>query len=404
MSEVIVDSESDSLGTFFILFNHPRLVRPRRPRQVQQAASTLTGNTAISLVASSSSSSAATSSASSGAASSTQSRAMQGFVYGRNMSGIRSPAHGSALIGILQIAGAHKNGILGSLGHGHRTAWITHNRSAFFRVGGPLAVYNELSATVLMRHLADAESEARAIFDRSHSNDPTGAEQEDVSRWAQHFFHLFEAQDSHLSALTIANEVRRERGNVVRSIVGAQAPLGQRQRDGVAHLRNETSTRSTGTAQQRQRSVGNVEHVHRMNEGEMNNYLAEGADDVSNPRPAQCGCTAPRDGRTRRIVDFSVDRNDPVSQFADIQYGFQSVGMLSNAVRQNMNAPLPEPWRTGRDVANDYEHASAQYHNAVISGDEMDIQFWNAHHINLCAELAVIESSSVNSNEVRNNE
>ncbi len=138
-----------------------------------------------------------------------------------------------------------------------------------------------------MRHLADAESKARAIFDRSHSNDPTGAEQEDVPRWAQHFVHLFEAQDSHLSASAIAHEVRRERGNVVRSIVGAQAPLGQHQGDGVAHLCNETSTRSTGTAQQRQRSVGNVEHVHRMNEGEMNNYLAEGANDVSNPRPAQ---------------------------------------------------------------------------------------------------------------------
>ena len=69
-----------------------------------------------------------------------------------------------------------------------------------------------------------------------------------------------------------------------------------------------------------------------------------------------------------------------------------------------MNAPLPEPWRTGRDVANDYEHASAQYHNAVISRDEMDIQFWIARRTNLRAELAVIESSTVNSNEVRNNE
>ena len=63
-------------------------------------------------------------------------------------------------------------------------AIATHNRSAFFRVGSPLAAYNELSATVLMRHLADAESEARAIFDRSHSIDPTGAEQEDVPQWA----------------------------------------------------------------------------------------------------------------------------------------------------------------------------------------------------------------------------
>ena len=81
----------------------------------------------------------------------------------------------------------------------------------------------------------------------------------------------------------------------------------------------------------------------------------------------------------------------------------QSVGMLSNAIRQNINAPLPEPRRTGWDIANDYEHASAQYHNAVISGDEMDIQFLNARRTNLRAEPAVIESSTVNSNKVRNN-
>ena len=98
-----------------------------------------------------------------------------------------------------------------------------------------------------------------------------------------------------------------------------------------------------------------------------------------------------------------MDRNDPVLRFAEIQYGFQSVGMLSNAIQQNMNAPLPEPCRTGRDVANDYEHASAQYHNALRSKDEMDIRFWNARRSNLHAELAAIESSTVNSNEESSN-
>ena len=117
-----------------------------------------------------------------------------------------------------------------------------------------------------------------------------------------------------------------------------------------------------------------------------------------NPTPAQLNADAQL-GET-----VGADRNGPVSRFADIQYGFQSVGMLSNFIWQNMNAPLPEPWCTGRDIANDYEHTSAQYHNAVISGDEMDIQFWKARRTNLCAELAVIESSTVNSNEVRNNE
>jgi hypothetical protein len=49
--------------------------------------------------------------------------------------------------------------------------------------------------------------------------------------------------------------------------------------------------------------------------------FAEGADNESNPRPAQRRRTALKDSRTQRIADFSADRNDPVSQFADIQYG-----------------------------------------------------------------------------------
>ena len=320
-------------------------------------------------------------------------------MFGRNRTGIRLPAHGITLISILQLDGAHEDGLHGSLGHGHRTAWINQNKDAFFRAGGPLAGYNVLSSTVLMRHLADAEAEARAIYDRSHSNDPSGAEQEDVPEWAQRFFHLFEAQESNPSASAIADKVRRERSTVARSIVGAQAPLGHRQSDGIAQRRNETSN-NVGTARQRQRSAGNLDDVQRMQEDEMNDYLYEGIDDDVNPRPAQRRRTSvPRNGRTRRIVDFSADRNDPVSRFAEIQHGFQTVSMLSDAIRQNMNAPLPEPIRTGRDVANDYEHASSNYHSAIRTGDELDIHFWNTRRTNLRAELAEIESSTVNSNE-----
>jgi hypothetical protein len=92
-----------------------------------------------------------------------------------------------------------------------------------------------------MRHLADAEGEARAIYDRSHSNDPSGPEEENVPEWALQFFRLFEAQESNRSASAMADKVRRERSTVARSIVGAQAPLGHRQADGIAQRRNETS-------------------------------------------------------------------------------------------------------------------------------------------------------------------
>jgi hypothetical protein len=55
-----------------------------------------------------------------------------------------------------------------------------------------------------------------------------------------------------------------------------------------------------------------------MNEDDMNNYLAEGADDDANPCPAQHQCNVPRKGRTGLIVDFPVDRNDPILQFSEI--------------------------------------------------------------------------------------
>jgi hypothetical protein len=112
-----------------------------------------------------------------------------------------------------------------------------------------------------------------------------GFVREDVPPWARQFFRLFEAQDSQISASAMANEVRRERTSVVRSIVGAQAPLGHSQGDGFAQLCKETS-RNIGTAWQRQRRVGNINHVQQMNEDEMNEYRTKGVDDDANPCPA----------------------------------------------------------------------------------------------------------------------
>jgi hypothetical protein len=219
VSQKNLDSSSD-----VVLFDYPPVNRPW-PRVQQAESEPRTNKTNATVTTESAGTSASSSQGNRTASNGASARvAMQGFVYGRTMSGIWSPAHGSALISILQIAGVHENGLLGSLGHGHTTAWINQNWSALLQVGGPLHAYHELSATVLMRHLSDAESKARAIYDCSHSNNPTGAEHEDIHQWAHQFFCLFEAQDSHLSALALANEVRRERTNVVRSLVGAQAP------------------------------------------------------------------------------------------------------------------------------------------------------------------------------------
>ena len=56
-----------------------------------------------------------------------------GFVQTRvGVTAIRSPRHATALIGILQLAGAHQSGFLGSMGHGNRLDWFQSNASALF--------------------------------------------------------------------------------------------------------------------------------------------------------------------------------------------------------------------------------------------------------------------------------
>ena len=137
----------------------------------------------------------------------------------------------------------------------------------------------------------------------------------------------------------------------------------------------------------------------------MNDFIEEGRNDNENNHPAQrrrTGTAGPRDGVSRQVVDISADNNDPVSRFANIRAGFDSVTMLSDSLRQNWadrNAPLPEPRCTQRDIANEYQQASANYRSAVLSEDERDIRFWNAVCANLDAELAAISSSTVDSNE-----
>jgi hypothetical protein len=140
-----------------------------------------------------------------------------------------------------------------------------------------------------------------------------------------------------------------------------------------------------------------------MNENEMNDFLVEGRNDNENNRPAQRRRIAGhRDGVSRQVVDISADHNDPVSRFADIRRGFDSVTMLSDSLRYSWadrNAPLPEHRRTQRDIANEFQQANTNYTSAVLSEDERAIRFWNTVCANLDAELAAISSNTVDSNE-----
>jgi hypothetical protein len=94
------------------------------------------------------------------------------FVYTNNgRTGIRSAVHGMALVGILQLAGAHPTGLIGTLGHSNQSSWFQNNTTALFQANGPLGMFKEVSPAVLARHFAIAQGQAKEYFDCNHSAD-----------------------------------------------------------------------------------------------------------------------------------------------------------------------------------------------------------------------------------------
>lgn len=180
---------------------------------------------------------------------------MGGFVNTEGTA-LRTPGHATALIGILQLAEGHPEGIAGALGHNNRSNWIRENITAFFANDGPCQAYDSVIPGTLIRHLSGAQRLAKSIYTRHHSNDQTGAGQEDVPEWARLFFWLFQVVENQETRNSQAAAACLERRTVSRSITGAQAPLGHRG-NGPAQLRTETS-RNDGEPMMRQQVIGNV--------------------------------------------------------------------------------------------------------------------------------------------------
>ncbi len=103
------------------------------------------------------------------------------FIHTTNgRTGIRSANHAAGIIGMLQLAGGHETGFLGTLGQNNRQAWfqVQENIKALFQTGSPLGMFKVISALVLARHFGTAQSHAREFFDCNHSADQTGAAHE----------------------------------------------------------------------------------------------------------------------------------------------------------------------------------------------------------------------------------
>jgi hypothetical protein len=88
------------------------------------------------------------------------------FVFNSNgRTCIQSANHTAGLIGILQLAGAHPSGLVGTLGHNNWTVWFKDNIEAIFQSDGPMGMYNPISLLVLLRHFALALNHVREVYD-----------------------------------------------------------------------------------------------------------------------------------------------------------------------------------------------------------------------------------------------
>ena len=315
--------------------------------------------------------------------------------------GIRSANHAAGLIGLLQLAGAHPTGLVGTLGHNNRTAWFQDNIQAIFQADGPLGMYNRISSLVLAWHFSAASNQARELYDRHHSNDQSGAEHEDVPPWAEHFFCLFEAQQNVPSASAQLAETRNERRMVVSGLTGRQAPLGSNHGRAPAQLRSETS-RNVGTGRMRQMVVGDVD-VEVMGIGAMDDlmddFLVEGFDDTANERPACRRRTNNGVCRRNANIDFGAERNDPAARFHHVTRAFASLDALTNAVAQSFSAPSIAPPRTLIEVALDFDRATDMLIRAQERSDTAAIAFYKAIRQQLISEQARIVSGNVHLDE-----
>ena len=109
---------------------------------------------------------------------------------------ISSPAHAIGLIGVLQQASGHPDGIIGALGHGNHTAWFSDNVHSLFQPDGPLSAFQPVNASTFGHHLTSAQHLAQSYSDRTHSNESTGTQHEDIPDWVRQFFVLFDAQQN----------------------------------------------------------------------------------------------------------------------------------------------------------------------------------------------------------------
>ena len=324
-----------------------------------------------------------------------------------------------ALVALLELAANTDpvNGIVATFGHNRRTLWLTNNIETIFSANGPLCAFRPLTVQGLRRHIGKAEVLAKKIYSQDHSEDTTGAEQEDQPKWTDIFFDLFHATSTSERPSQRTARLRRGLRVMARSLTGAQAPLGY-SGPGPAELRHETSP-NIGPAAMRSRNIGEVV-VERVVEGAAGSHDNEGAadardvdgeDDVAQRRPvprrptagpprrqdgAQAGNGNTHSGeqlrtrtsyRNEHVRGFAATDNDPSTRFGRIEGGYDALRDCTQALHGWLDREPPQPpqpRRTQMDVVRNYMEVVGFLNNPNLS--DVDRAFLSANALVLRQE------------------
>jgi hypothetical protein len=147
--------------------------------------------------------------------------------------GIRDNARATALVGILQLAEAHPQGFVGSIGHFVCGAWFSAHVDIFFQDDGPLGTFNPIRPQMLMHHFGVALRQAKDYFNKDiQASNPAQARRRSQLGLVNSFGFSMLWREIHQPQL-------RQLSLQPTGILGWQAPLGPHQGTQPVQLRTK---------------------------------------------------------------------------------------------------------------------------------------------------------------------
>lgn len=265
-------------------------------------------------------------------------QAMGDFIDGNET--MRSDLHANSFAALIQLVASYPGNWNTNFSSSGRRQFIMVNHSAIWN--GPLSSFKEKATNGLCASISKAVKAAERVWNRDHSNG-AGDSHEDIPRWVRLTMEYKDRASSEPAVNNQQENTRLRNAAIARSIVGAQATLGQPN----PNPRNERSRNNMAGGGMNSRDIGSVE-TERIDPSE---HGVERDDDNSTILPAH---------RTRRrnVTTNRADRNTATSRYHGLNGAQLSIadtvgrmGDAANAMIRTVSQPNP---RTFGEIATDF--------------------------------------------------